>query len=100
MTSVLLIVTGAGVQRYVRTYVESGIIGVYVSIVLVYALILFGGGGGGGGGCYCLSLFTMGMLIVLTHKISSLATLITSRFGKVAEGRYSYNHQSFVFEED
>ena len=37
-------------QRYVRTYVESGIIGVYVSIVLVYALILFGGGGGGGGG--------------------------------------------------
>ena len=56
VTSVLLIVTGPGVQRYVRTYVESGIIGVYVSIVLVYALILFGGGGGGGGAIVFLFL--------------------------------------------
>ena len=43
---------GPGVQRYVRTYVDCriGSVIVYVSIVLVYRLILLGGGGG------CVSL--------------------------------------------
>ena len=65
VTSVLLIVTGPGVQRYVRTYVNHrnrawyhwfSDVYMYVSIVLVYALIILEGRGGGGGG-HVVSLY-------------------------------------------